>query len=43
MKAGHAVVLDDQNISQAFATESPLSIGYALENVVPLWKAALAG
>ncbi|GLY15955.1 ABC transporter substrate-binding protein [Kineosporia sp. NBRC 101677] len=42
VKAGHSVVIDDKNISSAFATESPLSISYALENVVPLWKAALA-
>ncbi|GAA3594550.1 iron-siderophore ABC transporter substrate-binding protein [Kineosporia mesophila] len=42
VKAGHSVVIDDADIRLAFSAESPLSIGYALEHVVPLFKAALA-
>ncbi|MBT0769565.1 iron-siderophore ABC transporter substrate-binding protein [Kineosporia sp. J2-2] len=42
VKAGHDVVIDDKNISSAFSAESPLSIPYALEKVVPLFQDALA-
>ncbi|MGW3283875.1 iron-siderophore ABC transporter substrate-binding protein [Streptomyces sp. NPDC001002] len=41
VKAGHSVVFDDPNVSQAFATNSVLSVGYAVEQVVPLFSAAL--
>lgn len=41
VKKGHSVVLDDQNISQAFATNSVLSVGYAIQHVVPLFAQAL--
>lgn len=41
VQKGHSVVFDDQSISQAFATNSVLSVGYALEHVVPLFAAAL--
>ncbi|MFB4421733.1 iron-siderophore ABC transporter substrate-binding protein [Streptomyces sp. QL37] len=37
VKAGHSVVFDDKDISTAFATDSVLSTGYALEKVVPLF------
>lgn len=37
VKAGHSLVFDDKGISQAFATDSVLSTGYALEKVVPLF------
>ncbi|WP_411080684.1 iron-siderophore ABC transporter substrate-binding protein [Streptomyces sp. cmx-18-6] len=37
VKAGHSLVFDDQGISQAFATDSVLSVSYALEKVVPLF------
>ncbi|MEV1019600.1 iron-siderophore ABC transporter substrate-binding protein [Streptomyces sp. NPDC050264] len=40
-KKGHAVVFDDPNISQAFATDSVLSVRYALKNVVPLFADAM--
>jgi iron complex transport system substrate-binding protein len=43
VKDGRSVVIEDADIRQSFAAESPLSIGYALENVVPLFKDALAG
>ena len=36
VKKGHSLVFDDQNISQAFATDSVLSTRYALKHVVPL-------
>ncbi|GAA3735994.1 iron-siderophore ABC transporter substrate-binding protein [Streptomyces tremellae] len=42
VKAGHSVVMDDQNVSQAFATDSVLSMDYALSKVVPLLAKALA-
>ncbi|MGQ4517063.1 ABC transporter substrate-binding protein [Streptomyces sp. DW26H14] len=42
VKAGHSVVLDNKNVSQAFATDSVLSMGYALNKVVPLFAGALA-
>ncbi|GAA2252637.1 ABC transporter substrate-binding protein [Streptomyces ruber] len=41
VKDGRDVVLDDSDISQAFATNSVLSIGYALDKVVPLFADAL--
>ncbi|MFF7333833.1 iron-siderophore ABC transporter substrate-binding protein [Streptomyces sp. NPDC090306] len=41
VKKGHSVVFDDQNISQAFATNSVLSVGYAIQHVVPLFAQAL--
>ena len=41
VKAGHVVVFTDKTLSSAFATDSILSIGYALEKVVPLFAAAL--
>ncbi|MDH6218451.1 iron complex transport system substrate-binding protein [Streptomyces pseudovenezuelae] len=41
VKAGHSVVFDDPNVSQAFATNSVLSVGYAVEQVVPLFAEAL--
>ncbi|CAL9656596.1 hypothetical protein SUDANB145_06801 [Streptomyces sp. enrichment culture] len=41
VKKGHDVVFDDQDISQAFATNSVLSVGYALDEVVPLFAGAL--
>jgi len=43
VKAGHSLVIDDTTISSAFSAQSPLAISYALENVVPLFKDALAG
>ncbi|MEW2546187.1 iron-siderophore ABC transporter substrate-binding protein [Streptomyces sp. NPDC047002] len=42
VKAGHSVVMDDRNVSQAFATDSVLSMDYALSKVVPLLAGALA-
>ncbi|MFJ5261517.1 iron-siderophore ABC transporter substrate-binding protein [Streptomyces sp. NPDC088387] len=39
--AGHSVVFDDPDLSQSFATNSVLSVGYALENVVPLFAEAM--
>ncbi|MFC8570298.1 iron-siderophore ABC transporter substrate-binding protein [Streptomyces sp. NPDC057245] len=41
VKQGHSVVFDDPNISQAFATNSVLSVGYAIEKVVPLFADAV--
>ncbi|TDD59321.1 iron-siderophore ABC transporter substrate-binding protein [Kribbella antibiotica] len=41
VKAGHVVVFNDKTLSSAFATDSILSIGYALDKVVPLFAAAL--
>ncbi|MBQ0827018.1 iron-siderophore ABC transporter substrate-binding protein [Streptomyces tagetis] len=41
VKKGRSIVFDDQDISQAFATNSVLSVGYALEKVVPLFADAL--
>jgi iron complex transport system substrate-binding protein len=41
VKDGRAVVFDDKTISSAFATDSVLSTGYALEKVVPLFAAAI--
>jgi iron complex transport system substrate-binding protein len=37
------VVFDDKTIASAFATDSVLSTGYALDKVVPLFAAALKG
>ncbi|MBM7441949.1 iron-siderophore ABC transporter substrate-binding protein [Streptomyces sp. HB132] len=37
VKAGRSLVFDDKGISTAFATDSVLSTGYALEKVVPLF------
>jgi iron complex transport system substrate-binding protein len=41
VQAGHAVVLDDQDLANAFSSGSPLGIRYALENAVPLFAGAL--
>ncbi|NEC11121.1 iron-siderophore ABC transporter substrate-binding protein [Streptomyces sp. SID8014] len=41
VKDGRSIVFDDQDISQAFATDSVLSVGYALEKVVPLFSEKL--
>jgi iron complex transport system substrate-binding protein len=41
VKAGHSVVFDDTNLSQAFATNTVLSVGYAVDHIVPLFAAAL--
>lgn len=41
VKAGHLVVFNEKTYSSAFATDSILSIGYALDKVVPLFAAAL--
>ncbi|WP_416959858.1 iron-siderophore ABC transporter substrate-binding protein [Streptomyces sp. Agncl-13] len=41
VEAGHSVVFDDTNLSQAFATNTVLSVGYAVEHVVPLFAKAL--
>ncbi|CAM5254689.1 Iron-siderophore ABC transporter substrate-binding protein OS=Streptomyces cyaneofuscatus OX=66883 GN=G3I52_25715 PE=3 SV=1 [Streptomyces cyaneofuscatus] len=37
VKAGNSLIFDDQIISQAFTTDSVLSVSYALEKVVPLF------
>jgi len=42
VQAGHAVVLDDATLSNAFSLGSPQSIQYALENAVPLFADALS-
>ncbi|WP_299534161.1 iron-siderophore ABC transporter substrate-binding protein [uncultured Streptomyces sp.] len=34
---GHAVVFDDKGLSQAFATDSVLSVSYAIDHVVPVF------
>ncbi|MFD7816415.1 iron-siderophore ABC transporter substrate-binding protein [Streptomyces sp. NPDC059785] len=41
VKKGHSVVFDDSNLSSAFATDSILSVDYALKNVVPLFADAM--
>ncbi|MFJ3669543.1 iron-siderophore ABC transporter substrate-binding protein [Streptomyces sp. NPDC090106] len=41
VKAGHSVVFDDKSLSSAFATNTVLSVGYAIDNVVPLFADAL--
>ncbi|MFJ6071241.1 ABC transporter substrate-binding protein [Streptomyces sp. NPDC093065] len=41
VERGHFVVFDDQDISRAFATNSVLSVGYAVDKVVPLFADAL--
>ncbi|MGY0019989.1 iron-siderophore ABC transporter substrate-binding protein [Streptomyces sp. cg35] len=41
VKKGHSVVFDDTNLSSAFATDSVLSVQYALKNVVPLFAKAM--
>ncbi|MFD4985622.1 iron-siderophore ABC transporter substrate-binding protein [Streptomyces sp. NPDC058374] len=41
VKDGRSIVFDDQDISQAFATDSVLSVGYALDKVVPLFAEKL--
>ncbi|MFI0235638.1 iron-siderophore ABC transporter substrate-binding protein [Streptomyces sp. NPDC016845] len=40
-RKGHSVVFDDKDISSAFATDSVLSVRYALEHVVPLFADAV--
>lgn len=42
VKAGNDLVFDDKDISQAFATDSILSVSYALEKVVPLFAEKVA-
>ena len=42
VQAGHAVVLDDQTLSNAFSIGSPQGIEYALDNAVPLFADALS-
>ncbi|GAA4799181.1 iron-siderophore ABC transporter substrate-binding protein [Streptomyces ziwulingensis] len=41
VKKGHDVVFEDKSISSAFATNSVLSVGYALDKVVPMLADAL--
>lgn len=41
VKAGHSVVFDTGDISLAFATNSVLSVGYAVDHVVPLFAKAM--
>ncbi|WP_320782835.1 iron-siderophore ABC transporter substrate-binding protein [Streptomyces sp. CRN 30] len=41
VKDGHDIVFDDADVAQAFATNSVLSIGYALDKVVPMFADAL--
>jgi iron complex transport system substrate-binding protein len=41
VQQGHAVVMDDVTLVSAFSSGSSLGIGYALDNAVPLFAAAL--
>jgi iron complex transport system substrate-binding protein len=41
VQAGHAVVLDDAMLTNAFSIGSPQGIQYALQNAVPLFATAL--
>ncbi|MFF0228387.1 iron-siderophore ABC transporter substrate-binding protein [Streptomyces sp. NPDC004629] len=41
VEKGHSIVFDDKNISQSFATNSVLSVGYAIDKVVPLFADAV--
>ncbi|MGW4236003.1 ABC transporter substrate-binding protein [Streptomyces sp. NPDC004749] len=41
VKDGRDVVFDDETLSSAFATDSVLSVAYALDKVVPLFAAPL--
>jgi iron complex transport system substrate-binding protein len=41
VQAGHAVVLDDTNLTSAFSIGTPQGIQYALDNAVPLFADAL--
>jgi len=41
VQAGHAVVLDDETLTNAFSLGTSLGIEYALENAVPLFADAL--
>jgi iron complex transport system substrate-binding protein len=41
VQQGHAVVLDDQTLANAFSSTSALGIQYALDNAVPLFADAL--
>ncbi|OON75585.1 iron-siderophore ABC transporter substrate-binding protein [Streptomyces tsukubensis] len=41
VKAGRDVVFDDETLSSAFATDSVLSVGYALDKVVPVFSDTL--
>jgi iron complex transport system substrate-binding protein len=41
VQEGHAVVLDDQTLANAFSSGSALGIQYALDNAVPLFAEAL--
>lgn len=43
VRAGRSIVFDDKTISSAFATDTILSTGYALDKVVPLFATALKG
>ncbi|WP_235926366.1 ABC transporter substrate-binding protein [Actinokineospora pegani] len=42
-KAGHLLILDDLNITNAFSSGSPLGTEYAIEKTVPMFKTALGG
>jgi iron complex transport system substrate-binding protein len=42
VQAGHAVVLDDETLTNAFSIGTPQGIQYALENAVPLFADALS-
>ncbi|WP_424189059.1 iron-siderophore ABC transporter substrate-binding protein [Actinokineospora sp. G85] len=42
-KAGHLLVLDDPNISNAFSSGSTLGTKYAIDKTVPMFKTALGG
>jgi len=42
VQAGHAVVIDDNSISLAFASATPYGLSYAIDKVVPLFSAAMA-
>ncbi|WP_448615117.1 iron-siderophore ABC transporter substrate-binding protein [Modestobacter sp. URMC 112] len=41
VQQGHAVVLDDPTLANAFSSGSSLGIGHALDNAVPLFAGAL--
>jgi iron complex transport system substrate-binding protein len=41
VRQGHSVVFDNASLSQAFATNSVLSVGYALDKMVPVFAKAL--
>ncbi|MBE1532645.1 iron-siderophore ABC transporter substrate-binding protein [Actinomadura algeriensis] len=41
VRDGRSIVFDNKDISNAFATNTPLSIGYAIDKVVPLFAEKL--